>query len=190
MEPRCPWLHRTSCFTGVHMRRAMPAVELGAGRRPGGGAGGGGALRGGAGGRDGPLPGALHDQGLRPDPVPGRRECAPLQPSPAAAQSPAAVLLTDHSLRVAACTPFTRVDEGFVEQLEPLRSALTLSLGRHTADAVARRPAELWTDQLQECDSDDDAESIEVAEQKCVPAARVLRSCAPAGSAPCADHAL
>jgi len=30
-------------------------------------------------------------------------------------------------------------------------------------------PAELWTDQLQECDSDDDAESIEVAEQKCVP---------------------
>ena len=33
---------------------------------------------------------------------------------------------------------------------------------------VARAPAELWTDQLQECDSDDDAESIEVAEQKCV----------------------
>ncbi len=27
--------------------------------------------------------------------------------------------------------------------------------------------AELWTDQLQEGDSDDDAESIEVAEQKC-----------------------
>ena len=27
--------------------------------------------------------------------------------------------------------------------------------------------AELWTDQLQECDSDDDTESIEVAEQKC-----------------------
>ena len=49
-----------------------------------------------------------------------------------------------------------------------LRLALGLSHGSHQADAIAMS-AELWTDQLQECDSDDDAESIEVAEQKCAP---------------------
>ena len=70
---------RTRLHVCSHMRRAVPAGELGPGRRPGGGARGGGPLRGGAGRRDRPLPGSLHDQGLRPHPVPGGRKCDPVQ---------------------------------------------------------------------------------------------------------------